>query len=64
MVSGFTDFTTTTFPASCQILKVSVPKGVYSDKEMKKLYNDIKGQVGNCYLPVIVPDDVNLETIV
>lgn len=65
MMSGFTNLTTN-FPTrleSCPILKITVPKGAYSDKEIKKLYDNIKDQVGNRYLPVIVPEDVSLEVI-
>ena len=63
MVGSFTDFTTS-YQENRSILQVAVPKGKYSDKEKKQLYNDIKDQVGDYYLPVIVPDDVVLEIIV
>lgn len=45
------------------ILKISTPKGVYSDKDRKALHENIKTQVGNHYLPVIVPEDICLEII-
>ena len=45
------------------ILKVSTPKGVYTEKERKGLYESIKTQVGNHYLPVLVPEDIKLEII-
>jgi hypothetical protein len=63
MVTSFTDFTTSP-QVNRDVLKITVPKGAYSDKELQKLYNDIKDQVGNYYLPIIVPDGVNLEIIV
>lgn len=46
------------------ILKVSTPKGAYSKKELKELYEMAQSQVGDDFLPVIVPDDVTLEVIV
>lgn len=66
MVSSFTDFTTTCAP-TCEprnVLKVTTPKGVYDKKMIKELYGQVTDQVGNEYLVLIVPDDVNLEIII
>ena len=45
------------------ILRVSVPKQVYTAKEKEDLYESVKKQVGKNYLPVLVPEDVKLEII-
>ena len=45
------------------ILKISTPKGAYTEKERKSLYENIKTQVDNHYLPVLVPEDIKLEII-
>ena len=45
------------------ILKISTPVGVYKTKEYKDLYEAITAQVGEHYLPVLVPKDVELEII-
>lgn len=45
------------------ILRVSTPKGAYKEKEIDDLYKAIKAQVGEHYLPVVVPKDVELEII-
>lgn len=62
MVGSFTDFITSSHPVVCPILKVTVPNE-YSDGAKKKLYNDIKDQIGDYFMPVIVPEDVNLEVV-
>lgn len=46
------------------ILKATTPKGVYKEKEIDELHDLIERQVGNEYLVVVVPEDVQLETIV
>lgn len=46
------------------ILKATTPKGVYSEKEIRELHDMIEKQVGDEYLVVVVPEDVQLETIV
>lgn len=63
MVSSFTDFTTS-YSGNKSVLQVSTPKGVYNDKQSQELYRQVKDQVGNQFLVVIVPDDVKLEIIV
>lgn len=63
MVSGMTDFTTSCFD-NRSVLKVSTPKGVYTEKQSEDLYRQVRTQVGDEYLVVVVPDDVKLEIIV
>lgn len=63
MVSSFTDFTTS-YSRNKSVLQVSTSKGVYNDKQSQELYRQVKDQVGNEFLVVIVPDDVKLEIIV
>ena len=60
------DFTYTTFPIqdNPQVLKVSIPKGEYKSKEIEDLHENVKKQVGNVYLVVTVPKDIDLEIIV
>lgn len=63
MVGGFE---TTTFTNDCgyrDILKVTTPKGVYSEEEMEKIYRIIKEQVGDEFLTVVVPEGVTLEIV-
>lgn len=63
----FGGFETTTFTNDCgyrNILKVTTPKGVYSEEETRKIYKIIKEQVGDEYLTVVVPEGVTLEIIV
>ena len=45
------------------ILKISTPKGVYDQKERKVIYESVKEQVGQHYLPVMVNEDIKLEII-
>ena len=45
------------------ILKVSTPKGAYKEKEIKDLYEAIKVQTEEHYLPIVVPEDIQLEII-
>ena len=45
------------------ILKISTPKGVYDQKERKVLYESVKEQVGQHYLPVMINEDIKLEII-
>jgi hypothetical protein len=45
------------------ILKISTPKGVYDQKERKGIYESVKEQVGQHYLPVMVNEDIKLEII-
>jgi len=45
------------------ILKIGVPKEVYSAKEKEYIYESVKKQVGTNYLPILVPDDIKLEVI-
>ena len=63
MVAGMTDFATTCFD-NRSVLKVSTPKGVYTEKQIDDLYRQVRTHVGDEYLVVIVPDDVRLEIIV
>ena len=60
------DFTYTTFPMqdNPSVLKVSIPKGEYKSKEIEDLHENVKKQVGNAYLVVTVPKNVDLEIIV
>ena len=60
------DFRLTTFPMqdNPSVLKVSIPKGEYKSKEIEDLHKNVKKQVGNAYLVVTVPEDVDLEIIV
>ncbi len=62
---GFEDSTYTSFPMqeNPQILKVTTPEG-YTEKDAIKLHENVKKQVGNLYLVVTVPEDVELEIIV
>lgn len=62
---GFEDLTYTSFPMqeNPQVLKVTPPDG-YPEKEVIKLHENIKKQVGNLYLVVTVPKGVDLEIIV
>ena len=45
------------------ILKISTPKGVYDRKEQNDIYDSVKKQAGQHYLPIIVPEDIKLEII-
>ena len=45
------------------ILKISTPKGVYDQKERKVIYESVKEQVGQPYLPVLVNEDIKFEII-
>lgn len=45
------------------ILKIAVPSGTYTQEDQKAIYNSIKEQVGNCYLPIVVPENIKLEII-
>ena len=45
------------------ILKITVPSGTYKQEDQKAIYNSIKEQVGNCYLPIVVPENIKLEII-
>ena len=45
------------------ILKISTPKGIYDQKERKVIYESVKEQVGQHYLPVMVNEDIKLEII-
>ena len=45
------------------ILKITVPSRAYTQKDQKAIYNFIKEQVGDCYLPILVPENVKLEII-
>lgn len=62
---GTENFTYTTFPMqdNPSVLKVSIPKD-YNEKDASKLHELVKKQVGNIYLVVTVPKDVDLEIIV
>lgn len=64
MVATDFNFTTTGFHEPRNVLKVTTPKGVYDKKMIKELYEQVTDQVGNEYLVVIVPHDINLEIIV
>lgn len=55
---------TTTYLGMKEVLKVSIPKELYKEKEIKELHTLIKKQVGDAYLVVVVPNDVQLEIIV
>ena len=48
---------------SLPILNIIVSSRVYTQEDRKAIYNSIKEQVGNCYLPILVPENVNLEII-
>ena len=59
-------FTTTNFNEmqdDVKILKVAVPQN-YTEKEMKNINKLVKEQVGDYYIPVVVPNDIELEVIV
>lgn len=59
-------FTTTNFNEmqdDVKILKVAVPQ-IYTEKEMKNINKLVKEQVGDYYIPVVVPNDIELEVIV
>lgn len=45
------------------ILKVTIPEGVYSEDETRKIYKLIKEQVGDRFLTVVVPEGVKLEIL-
>ena len=45
------------------ILKITVPSRTYTQVDTKAIYNSIKEQVGNCYLPIVVPENIKLEII-
>lgn len=47
-----------------EVLKVSIPKETYKEREINELHGLIKKQVGDAYLVVVVPNDVQLEIIV
>lgn len=62
---GFDSFNfTSTNDGYRTVLRVGIPKGAYSKKEIKEIYDSIQEQVGCEYLPVIIPNDVTLEIIV
>ena len=46
-----------------KILKVAIPQN-YTEKEMKNINKLVKEQVGDYYIPVVVPNDIELEVIV
>ena len=46
-----------------KILKVAVPQN-YTEKEMKNINKLVKEQVGDYYIPVVVPNGIELEIIV
>lgn len=56
-----------TFPNTSRItppiLKISTTKGTYDQKERKSIYESVKEQVGQYYLPVMVNEDIKLEII-
>ena len=59
-------FTTTSFNEiqdDVKILKVAVPQN-YTEKEMKNINKLVKEQVGDYYIPVVVPNGIELEIIV
>ena len=62
---GAEDFTYTSFSMqeNPNVLKVTTPEG-YTEKEVIKLHENVKKQVGNVYLVVTVPKGVDLEIIV
>lgn len=62
---GAEDFTWTSFPMqeNLNVLKVTTPEG-YTEKDVIKLHENVKKQVGNVYLVVTVPKGVDLEIIV
>lgn len=45
------------------ILKITIPKGAYDQKERDAIYESVKTQAGKYYLPIIVPEDVKLEIV-
>ena len=49
--------------AEKMIIKVSIPKGVYTDDETRKIYDLIKTQAGEEYVVIMAPEDVKLEII-
>ena len=62
---GIENFTHTALPIQDDpsILKVAIPKD-YNEKDASKLHEIVKKQVGNLFLVVTVPKDVDLEIIV
>ena len=59
-------FTTTSFNEmqdDVKILKVAVPQN-YTEKEMKNINKLVKEQVDDYYIPVVVPNGIELEIIV
>lgn len=48
-----------------KILKVEMPSSYdYTDKSVKKINQLIKEQVGEYYIPVVVPNGFQLEIII
>lgn len=49
---------------SLQILKIGLPKQTYTKEEQQNIYESVKAQVGGFYLPIMVLEDIKLETII
>lgn len=49
---------------SPQILKIGLPKQTYTKEEQQNIYESVKAQVGGLYLPIMVLEDIKLETII
>ena len=47
-----------------QILKVGLPKLTYTNEEQQNIYESVKAQVRGFYLPIMVLEDIKLETII
>lgn len=47
-----------------QILKIGLPKQTYTKEEQQNIYESVKAQVGGFYLPIMVLEDIKLETII
>ena len=61
MVGGFdTTYTNFGYPT---ILKVTIPKEMQYKNEGEKLHEIIKAQVGDDFLPIVVPEGVTLEIV-